>query len=105
MGQVAAKSTIRSKRLTRLRQLAAPGRTTSEAKTFAIGGRLSLPVPALTGRTPVTACRLTSGRYLQRLLVRLHVLAVPQPCGQSRQSSRWVAVTFGKFGRWLVGQA
>ena len=67
MGQVAAKSTIRSKRLTRLRQLAAPGRTTSEAKTFEVGGRL--PVVVLAARTPAAACSLPSGRRLQLLLV------------------------------------
>jgi hypothetical protein len=57
-----------------LRPLAVPARTTSdtsEAKTFEVGGRL--PVAVLAARTPDTACRLPTGRRLQRRLI-----AVPE---------------------------
>ena len=76
IGQVAARSAILSTRWTRLRRLVAPTRTTSAAKTFGIGGRLSLPAVPLASRTPVIACSLKTGRCLRRLLLLLHVLAL-----------------------------
>ena len=67
MAPMDARKTTPSTRLIRLRPLDVPARTTSEAKTFEVGGRL--PVVVLAARTPATACSLPSGRRLQLLLV------------------------------------
>jgi hypothetical protein len=53
---------------------------------------LSLPVVPLASRTPVTACRLRTGRCLRRLLLLLRVLALAKRFSRSHSSCifRWV---------------
>jgi hypothetical protein len=96
IGQVAARSAILSTRWTRLQRLVAQARPTSAAKTFGIGGRLSLLFEQLAGRTPVTACSLKIGRCLRRLLLLLlHFLALAKRASRRRLSCIFRRITDG----------